>query len=279
MWKRGQGFHWFEPPIIKKDTCRNIGVFYCIIMEWGDYMKKNNIEKNTSRMFILLSVVLMIIGISISIIFRIIPYGDQLVIEDYFNFAGSFAGASIGALISMFVLYVTVNQTKEIQKENSVQFKISNINEELKDLQSKFLMYIRFEKILLSGGCRLLLNENAHEIIKVEDVKYMIELMLEIQLEIMKEYGKIGKEKMISKEDEAIQVTNEIFKIGKNIVKTIEKGNRDVQTMKSLLNEYKEKYEVLNDIRIDQVSMVGEDIKIQSNKKYTLLQAGKDIQI
>lgn len=242
-------------------------------------MKKNNIEKNTSRMFILLSVVLMIIGISISIIFRIIPYGDQLVIEDYFNFAGSFAGASIGALISMFVLYVTVNQTKEIQKENSVQFKISNINEELKDLQSKFLMYIRFEKILLSGGCRLLLNENAHEIIKVEDVKYMIELMLEIQLEIMKEYGKIGKEKMISKEDEAIQVTNEIFKIGKNIVKTIEKGNRDVQTMKSLLNEYKEKYEVLNDIRIDQVSMVGEDIKIQSNKKYTLLQAGKDIQI
>lgn len=45
----------------------------------------------------------------------------------------SFIGAIIGGGSTLIALYITVNQTKEIQKENTSQIYISNINEKIRD--------------------------------------------------------------------------------------------------------------------------------------------------
>jgi hypothetical protein len=45
----------------------------------------------------------------------------------------SYLGAVFGGTATLIALYITVNQTREIQKENQRQIRINNINEKIKD--------------------------------------------------------------------------------------------------------------------------------------------------
>ena len=47
--------------------------------------------------------------------------------------AFSYVGAIFGGVATLIALYITVHQTREIEKENQRQIRISNINEKIKD--------------------------------------------------------------------------------------------------------------------------------------------------
>lgn len=80
-----------------------------------------NLKKNINKyniMILLVAVVPMVFCLIIMLVFRNSKYGQLLEVNDYFNFIGSFGGAILSAIISLIVLYITVQQTREIQNEN-----------------------------------------------------------------------------------------------------------------------------------------------------------------
>ncbi|WP_252248754.1 hypothetical protein [Clostridium sp. ZBS20] len=64
--------------------------------------------------------VLIFIATCITLTFKFSQYGYLLEIKDYFNFAASFGGAILSAMMSLMILYITVKQTREIQEENRI---------------------------------------------------------------------------------------------------------------------------------------------------------------
>ncbi|NFO40802.1 hypothetical protein FDB42_11985 [Clostridium botulinum] len=76
--------------------------------------KKDEFEKFVA----IFMFVLIFIATCIMSAFKFSQYGYLLEIKDYFNFASSFGGAILSALISMMILYITVKQTREIQQDN-----------------------------------------------------------------------------------------------------------------------------------------------------------------
>ncbi|WP_252224319.1 MULTISPECIES: hypothetical protein [unclassified Clostridium] len=98
-------------------------------------MKKEDGFEKFVAIFIL---VLIFIATCITLAFKFSQYGYLLEIKDYFNFAASFGGAILSAVISLMILYITVYQTREIQKENMKQVKIANINEKISDYKQLY---------------------------------------------------------------------------------------------------------------------------------------------
>lgn len=241
-------------------------------------MQRDNVEKKASRMFGFLAIVLIIVGLTIALTFRNLPYGEQLEIKDYFNFVGSFTGASISALISIVVLFITVSQTREIQEENRAQYQIANINEKLKDLRNKFEIHNNNEKILYSIECRTLLNIKVDELEEIENLEIIgviesaIRVILEFQGKMMKELGAIGKEQILKYDMKMIELSNELCRICRYIVEAIEDPEDNRNLLEILLNEYVINYEALCEIRLTQISEIQDDIITQSKRKYSLLE-------
>ncbi|MGN2371868.1 hypothetical protein ACTFJW_17800 [Clostridium cagae] len=81
-----------------------------------------NKEKNELEKFIMCFLgALISIALCIAFVFKVSTYGNQLKIDDYFNFTASFGGAILGALISMIILYVTIINNKKENDDKRIE--------------------------------------------------------------------------------------------------------------------------------------------------------------
>lgn len=89
-----------------------------ILKNIKDLFKEDEESNLYSRIFLFL----ICYAFLIALIFRILPYGEQLEIKDYFNFAGSFGGAIIGGFISLVILKITLKEQKEqFEKQKEIE--------------------------------------------------------------------------------------------------------------------------------------------------------------
>lgn len=80
--------------------------------------KKKDLYEKFGSTLIWFIIGLVIIAASIALTFRFSKYGDELKIQDYFAYAGSFGGAILSAGISFFILFITIERGKIEQEEN-----------------------------------------------------------------------------------------------------------------------------------------------------------------
>lgn len=89
-----------------------------ILKNIKNLFKEDEESKLYSRIFLFL----IFCAFSIAFIFRILPYGEQLEIKDYFNFAGAFGGAIIGGFISLIILKVSLKEQKDqFEKQKEIE--------------------------------------------------------------------------------------------------------------------------------------------------------------
>lgn len=101
------------------------------------------------------------------LVFRVLPYGYQLEMKDYFQFAGALFGAIIGALVSFEILNITIkNQREEFEKQRDkdeerwkttinqfdIQVKIQGINDKINDF-NQAINSLKKLKISLNNHC------------------------------------------------------------------------------------------------------------------------------
>lgn len=111
------------------------------------FSKKNNedIEDKKFGKFFTGFILYMIgVGLSVALVFRFMPYGYTLEIKEYFNFAGSFGGAILGAIVSFLILYVTVIRERSALEEQRKRFEkdynIKIINDKLELYKEMYKM-------------------------------------------------------------------------------------------------------------------------------------------
>lgn len=105
------------------------------------------IERDKLKVVIELGVFTLIL----MLIFRLLPYGDTLKIQDYFQFGGSLFGAVIGALVSFEILNITITKQREdfeiqrkmdndkwesTNKQINKELQIKAINEKISDYKA-----------------------------------------------------------------------------------------------------------------------------------------------
>lgn len=79
---------------------------------------KKNLIDGLGKVLFYFIVWIILVAISIIFSFKVSKYGNHLLINDYFNFIGSFGGAALSSIISFFILFITIIYNKSDQEEN-----------------------------------------------------------------------------------------------------------------------------------------------------------------
>lgn len=80
--------------------------------------KKKNIIVALEKALFYFTIWIIILSISIILSFKFSKYGNQLFINDYLNFIGSFGGAALSSIISFLILFITIIYNSSEQEEN-----------------------------------------------------------------------------------------------------------------------------------------------------------------
>lgn len=242
-------------------------------------MKDRDIDKKASNMIGWLTVVLFLIGGIIVLCFRMLPYGEQLEIKDYFNFASSYIGASVGAIISLFVLYITVGQTREIQKENNKQVYIINLNEILNNLRNRLLLFIKTDELLSIYEFSILSDVLEYKKIDRDNILKVIEVLSQTQLLLINEFGIIGTDKILSDDTNMLKINSELLDYGRKILEVYDddlcKDKDKIIAINRLRDRFREKYMIYDYFRSIKVNETQDEIVTYSRKKYLLLEEHK----
>lgn len=161
----------------------------------------------------------------------------------------SFVGAIIGGMATLIALYITVNQTREIQKENQKQIKIKNINEKIKNYDELY------EKTNYASDKAYLLKLYLSKMddVSILDINEVIERTLEINNQLLRFKGN-PLIKQLNYKCDLIEEKMEMMCSSKDmqdLLENIEILGDEIENVESIILEYinklyKCKYEIID---------------------------------